>query len=279
MMSLRNLAIFVAVAETGGVSSAAGRLNTVQSNVTARLKDLETQVDAILFHRTAKGMVLTASGEVLLDHAREMLRLADAAHQAVRDSADGLLRLGTLETTSAVRLPAVLKRFHQAFPRAEIRLTAGTTEALIDHVVGHRLDGAFVAGPADHPDLVGEPVFHEHLVEVHPTGTPAAGPVPVIISFRQGCTYRACSERWLRERGAVPYRVMELGTLDGILGCVAAGLGSTLLPQAVIAASAYADAIEVRPVPDHIARVPTYFIRRHATPVGRALRSFLDMLD
>ena len=285
MISLRNLAIFVAIAETGSVSRAAHRVNTVQSNVTARLKDLEGQFGAALFHRSAKGMTLTAAGEVLLGHAKTLLQQADAATRAVREAADGggLLRIGAMETTSAVRLPPVLKRFHEAFPRTEIRLTAGPTEVLLQAVLACRLDAAFVGGMVDHADIVGEPVFRERLVQVRRrppadrTDRPAAEETAIVV-FRTGCSYRARTEQWLRDQGRLPFHVMELGTLDGILGCVAAGLGTTLLPESVVAGSVYAEDLDVQPIPDRIGLTPTYFVRRRDVPVGKALNGLLGLL-
>ena len=279
MMSLRNLGIFVAVAESGGVSRAARQLNTVQSNVTARLKDLEREMDAELFHRTSTGMVPTAAGEVLLEHARRMQHMAETAQRAVRDTAQGggLLRIGTLETTAAVRLPAILMRFYEAFPRAEVRLTAGTTEALLDGVLAYRHDGAFVAGTVEHADLVGEAVFDERLVLVRPRAAPV-GPVPdqpVVLMFRRGCSYRAYTEQWLREEGVHGYRTMEFGTLDGILGCIAAGLGISLLPKAVVESSSYRAKLKTTALADRFAAVPTYFVRRRDAAGGAALEAFL----
>ena len=285
MIGLRNLAIFVAIAEAGSVSRAALQLNTVQSNVTARLKDLESQLGAALFHRSAKGMMLTATGDVLLNHARSLLQQADAATRAVREAADGggLLRIGAMETTSAVRLPPVLKRFHEAFPKAEIRLTAGPTAALLEAVTSYRLDGAFIGGAVDHPDIVGEPVFEERLVQVGRRRTDdqssrSAAEAPVIVVFRTGCSYRARTEQWLREQGRLPFHVMELGTLDGILGCVAAGLGTTLLPESVIVRSVHANELDIQSLPDRIGRTPTFFVRRRDVPVGKALTALLRLL-
>ena len=230
-------------------------------------------------------MTLTAAGEVLLGHAKTLLQQADAATRAVREAADGggLLRIGAMETTSAVRLPPVLKRFHDTFPRTEIRLTAGPTEMLLQAVLACRLDAAFVGGLVDHADIVGEPVFRERLVQVRRrppaarTDRPAAEETAIVV-FRTGCSYRARTEQWLRDQGRLPFHVMELGTLDGILGCVAAGLGTTLLPESVVAGSVYAEDLDVQPIPDRIGLTPTYFVRRRDVPVGKALNGLLGLL-
>ena len=282
-MELRTLRIFATIAECGSVTAAAQRLNTVQSNVTARLKDLERELGTPLFHRTGRGMRATPAGEILLPYAARIDRLAEEARQAVAEAAGdgGLLRLGALETTTAVRLPAVLKRLHDRFPRVDLAIQAGPTEELVQALLDYRIEAALVGGQIEHPALTGTPVYRERLVLVRGRGA-APGETgtnePVIIGFRAGCSYRARLERWLRESGRLPFRVLELGTLDGILGCVAAGLGATALPEATVANSRHADALTVEALPEEMAEVPTYLLQRRDVPTSRALAAFLDCL-
>ncbi len=281
MMDFRNLKFFSAIADTGGVSSAARHLNTVQSNVTARLKDLERELGVELFYRTGKGMVLTSAGEILRGYAWRLERLGDEARQAMRDCAGegGLLRIGAMETTAAVRLPPILKTLQLEQPKLEVRVTAGPTETLIYELLAYRLDGAFVAGDLSHGELVGEQAFAERLVLVRPASREAGGgreaPEQLIV-FRRGCSYRARSEDWLRDQGQLPFRVMEFGTLDGILGCVAAGLGVTLLPEAVVFASRFGEDLKIETLPKRLAELPTYFVRRKDTAPKHSLDAFLS---
>ena len=108
-LDLDALQIFKAVADEGGVARAAAQLNRVQSNVSTRLKQLEAALDAPLFRRQNRRLVLSDQGRVLLSYADRLLRLSAEAQQAVRDGAPrGTLRLGTMESTAAARLPPVL---------------------------------------------------------------------------------------------------------------------------------------------------------------------------
>lgn len=282
-MELRNLKFFSAIADCGGVSSAARHLNTVQSNVTARLKDLERELGVELFHRTGKGMLLTSAGEILQGYAGRLEQLGEETRQAMRDCAGGggLLRIGAMETTTAIRLPAILKKLHRDQPKLEVRVSAGPTETLLSDLLAYRLDGAFVAGEQTHRELTGERVFNERLVLVRAADqaseTGGQLPEPLIV-FRRGCSYRLRSEDWLREQGGLPLRVMEFGTLDGILGCVAAGLGVTLLPEAVISASRFAGDLRVEALPRRISELPTYFVRRKESVPNHSLEAFLAVV-
>jgi DNA-binding transcriptional LysR family regulator len=122
-MDLSDLLIFKTVAEEGGIVRAARRLHRVQSNVTTRIKQLETSIGTLLFFRDRRRLVLSPNGEALLVYADKLLRLADEARTALSGQPPaGVLRLGALESTCASRLPEVLSRFHAAFPNVRVAL-------------------------------------------------------------------------------------------------------------------------------------------------------------
>src|ERR1700760_3813921 len=117
-MELIDLVTFSAVARCGGITRAADALNTVQSNVTQRIKALEAEIGTALFERHSRGMSLTGAGRRLLPYAQRMAALSREALLAARDDGDakGPLAIGSLETTAAVRLPALLAEFNPRFP-------------------------------------------------------------------------------------------------------------------------------------------------------------------
>lgn len=280
-MDLGALRIFVAVAEEGSISKAARRLDYVQSNVTARIQHLEQELATPLFYRRQRGMALTAAGRTLLGYAERLLRMAEEARQAVQDETPGRgsLRLGAMETTAAVRLPPILAQYHRRFPAVDLQLVTGPSEALMRQVLDYQLDGAFVGGALAHAELEEERLFDEELVLVteRRVSDPAALTQPTALVFRQGCTYRARLEQLLREYGMLPYKVMEFGTVEAILGCVAAGMGVTLFPRFVLARSPYRPALRLHTAPRKLAQVPTMFIRRRDSLRTRAMDAFLEL--
>lgn len=276
-MDLPALRVVKAVADTGSVSRAAESLNCVQSNVTARLKRLEEELGVPLFLRLARGMEPTPPGRVLADYADRVLRLVSQAHRAVADAAGRGVQLsvGTMETTAAVRLPPVLARFHELRPDVEMTVQPGNTQDMLALVLAGRLDGAFVSGPVDHPELLAEPAFVEELVLVEAAAAPPAGGGGwTLLAFRPGCAYRARAEHALRAAGRVPFRVMEFGALDAILGCVAAGMGITVLPRAVVERAPWTALVAARDLPDDQARIATLFVRRRDAAETGAMRVF-----
>jgi DNA-binding transcriptional LysR family regulator len=271
IMELQSLRTFNAVVEEGGILSASRKLNTVQSNVTTRIKRLEEEVGAELFYRKGRGLELAPSGRVLLDYARRILQLESQASMAVRQVGEqtGELRIGAMETFAALRLPLALKTLRQIHEGMKLRVETNTSSALIKRVLDHKLDCAFVAGPVDHPELVAKEVLQEELVLVRSIQADR-GQLPLIL-FREGCAYRARALTWQRECGHQVNDVMEFGTLDGILGCVAVGLGCTLMPRWVVDNNRYQEELAVETIEPRLAMIPTMLVRHRSVVPLKAL--------
>jgi LysR family transcriptional regulator, cell division regulator len=282
-MDFNELRIFKAVAEEGSVSRAAERLNCVQSNVTARIRQLEERLKVTLFHRKSRGVALTAAGRILLDYAERIMALVSEAERIVqeREPLGGKLIIGALETTAAVRLPPVLAEYHRRFPSVDLQLVTGTAVDLIRMILDFRLDGTFVDGAIDHPDLVVEECFVEENVLLCAAGEdPLLRERPInILAFPIGCYYRKQLETWLHKSGFIPYRIMEFSTIETIIGCVSAGMGITFLPRSVLSGNLASDKIAIHPLPDEVAQVTTRFLRRKNSVEPKTLSAFRDIVQ
>jgi DNA-binding transcriptional LysR family regulator len=288
-VELTDLLTFSAVARNGGITRAAEELNTVQSNVTQRVKALEAEIGTTLFERHSRGMTLTGAGRRLLPYAQRMAALSREAMLAARDDGEpkGPLAIGSMETTAAVRLPALLAEFHRRFPGVRLTLKTATTADLVATVLDGALDGAFVAGPIEHADLTATLAFREELVLVSAkrfnnlaalrAGTPESGPTALV--FRTGCTYRQRLEQLFSDFGWPSAARFELGTLDGMIGCVAAGMGVTLLPRAVVERSDQRKEVNIHSLDTSWSRVDTLFIQRRSAHQYSALSGFVSCLS
>src|SRR5260221_7776992 len=97
-------------------------------------------------------LTLSPEGRLLLAYADELLRLASEAQAAVKSGRPrGVFRIGTLESTAAARLPAILARYHRAYPEVQIELVTGTSGALVARVHALEIEAAFVAEPFTAP--------------------------------------------------------------------------------------------------------------------------------
>ncbi|HKW54025.1 MAG TPA: LysR family transcriptional regulator, partial [Stellaceae bacterium] len=171
-MDTGDLAVFAAVAQAGGITRAAQRLNRVQSNVTQRVRLLEAELGVPLFQRHSRGVSLTSAGRQLLPYAERIGALMAEAKQAASDSGvpRGQIVIGALETATAMRLPPVLAAYAAACPDVDIEIVTGTSAALIEAVRERHIEAAFVAGPVDHAQLTALPLLEEELVVVSAPG-------------------------------------------------------------------------------------------------------------
>jgi len=258
-MELLALRTFKAVVEQGGIAAASRELHTVQSNVTTRIQRLEEELETRLFIRQGRGLQVTPAGRVLYDYAEKILQMTRQARTAVQQAGGeaGELRIGSMESFTAVRLPTALQRLRADFPQLRPSVDTGTSGELIEAVLSCRLDCVFVGGEVEHPDLTSETVLVEELVEVSCRDD---GDTDTLIMFRQGCAYRARAEAWMRAQKRLDFKVMELGTLEGILGCVAVGMGVTLMPASVVESSSYRDQLQTRAVPQELGLIPTQLV-------------------
>ncbi|HFH3238163.1 TPA: LysR family transcriptional regulator NmoR [Pseudomonas aeruginosa] len=241
-MDLSSLEIFRAVAHEASVTRAAQRLQRAQSNVTTRIRQLEEDLGVELFLRDGKRMSLTERGSEFLAYAEQLLALADEARQSMHPAEPGgRLRLGSMESTAASRLPALLASYHKACPRVALEVSTGTSRALFDGVRARRLDCALVAagpgwaGELDGSGLRGEPLFREELLMILPAEHPPVHDVAevrlrTLAGFARGCTYRQLAEDSL----GTPLTVQEVGSYHAILACVAAGACIGVLPRSVL---------------------------------------------
>ena len=283
-MDAADLKVFEAVARTGSMNRAALELNTVQSNVTARIRSLETEVGFTMFERTHRGVTLTPAGQRLLPFASRAGRLFEDAKRAVADDGNpgGALIVGSLETTAALHLSPVLATFAARYPAVDLSLRTGTSAEMVEQVLDRRLDGAYVCGPVSHPDLVAEPFVREELVlltgsAISDIASLAAKPDLKIIVLKAGCSYRLYLEAMLARRGIVGVRQLEFGTLEAIISCVSAGLGVTLLPRAIVGSVCKQGRVRMHPLPNGEGQVETVFIRHREAFASSALRAFLDL--
>ncbi len=282
-MDAGDLRVFEAVARLSGMSRAAAELNTVQSNVTARIRVLEEQLGAELFERHSRGVALTAAGRRLMPYALQVISLLKDARRAVADNGEpaGDLVIGSLETTLSMHLAPLLTGFVERWPAVDLSIRGGTTQETIEQVLERRLEGGFVSGPVNHPDLEEENVFREELVVLTAPGISrldwSAGLAGLrIVVLRSGCSYRQRLESILARRGVVGLRLLEFGTLEAIFGCVAAGMGITMLPRRMMEQVWRDRRVAVHTLPPDEAMVDTVFIRRRDSFVSSAQAAFLD---
>ncbi|MDM0029303.1 LysR family transcriptional regulator [Variovorax saccharolyticus] len=276
-MELSDLQVFRAVIKAGGIARAGEVLHRAQSSVSARIQVLEEKLGVELFTREGRKMHLSPSGRILATYADRLLDLASEAASAVRmDRPVGVMRLGAMESTAAVRLPEPLGRFHERYPEVALELYSGNPQQLIDQVVDGSLDAALIAEPVTDRRLASMVIYDEELVIVaeakHAT---ISGPKDLssttILAFHPGCPHRKRLEDWFARAHVTPERIVEVASYNLILGCVAVGMGIALLPRSVLQVYAERDRLSVHKLRSTFGHAKTCLIWRKEAPQANVL--------
>jgi LysR family transcriptional regulator, hca operon transcriptional activator len=172
-MELRHLRYFIAVAETGSLTEAAERrLHTSQPSLSRQIRDLEYEVGVELLSRSARGVELTASGQVFLDHARLALAQVDAAAESARRAAQPARQtfaLGFLTGQEMDWLPEAMRILRDEFPNIEVTVCSQYSPDLAAALMRGKLDLAFLRAEPNVVDLTYKTVAKEPLVVVMPS--------------------------------------------------------------------------------------------------------------
>ena len=169
-MEIRQLRAFVAIAESGTFTAGALRVHVTQAAISMQIRQLESEIGARVFVRAPRHVILTEAGEHLLRRARHILREHDAALDEIAELAGaerGRLRIGSASAMVLTdQLPAILRDVRAQHPAADISVTSGTSEALVEQIVAGELDIAFVSLPDDVRGIKTERLSEDQLVAI-----------------------------------------------------------------------------------------------------------------
>jgi DNA-binding transcriptional LysR family regulator len=241
-LELRQLRVFAAVVEAGTHTRAARALGLSQSTVSETLSALERTLGVSLFRKSAKGLALTASGEVLLGYARRMSDLTSELVGALADASSDVkatLVVSAVESMSAYVLPSRLAALRARWPGVRVEVLTGSCEEIRDRVAQGASDVGLVLEPEAVPDA-GATLAKARLLilgaPAHPLAHGNATPDQL-----RGCDFHMCDAggnyhqalRHLFEAAEIPVpRIQAIGTIEGVKRAVlAGGTALGLLPE------------------------------------------------
>jgi len=206
-VEIRQLRAFVAIAESGTFTAGALRVHVTQAAISMQIRQLENEIGAKVFVRAPRHVILTEAGEQLLRRARHILREHDAALDEIAELAGaerGRLRIGSASAMVLTdQLPGVLKELRKQHPAADIAVTSGTSEVLVDQILAGEVDVAFVSLPVDVRGIKTERLSEDQLVAI-------ASPRHKLAKQRTISAYTLAGERLiLGERGGNTRRLID----------------------------------------------------------------------
>ena len=163
------LKVFYTVAQTLNFNRAAEQLNISQPAVTKHIKELEQLYQTTLFDRSRKHIVLTKSGEVMLQHAHlifEQYQKLEFDLNLLQNKTEGILHIGASTTIAQYVIPAYLAHFHQRFPEIKIELTNANSLFIEQLLEEKKIELGIVEGAIHNTDLKYVPFLKDEIVLV-----------------------------------------------------------------------------------------------------------------
>jgi LysR family transcriptional regulator, hca operon transcriptional activator len=243
-VELRHLRYFIAVVEEGSLTVAAERrLHTAQPSLSRQIRDLELEVGVPLLTRSSRGVELTVSGRVFLDHARLALAQIEAAGEAARRAAHPVkpsFALGFLTGQEVEWLAEVMHILRDELPNIEVTVSSQGSPQLAAALMRGKLDLAFMRPEAQMPDLDYKVIIKEPLVVVLPSDHRLAARDSISLQDMEGESFLGMSDTaptlqviiddFLKRSGVELRPVHKIDNLGMAVSLVASTRGITLLP-------------------------------------------------
>ena len=260
-MELRQLRYFVGVSEAGSLLKASTQLHVAQPALGQQIAALEHELGAQLFARSSRGMALTPSGRLFLEHARLVLADAERARLAVREASavpHGEVAIGLPTTVAlAVTLP-LLSACRSQLPQVRLKLVEAYSGFLREWLLSGRLDLALLYGDASDAGLSTRALLDDRLVLVAGTtparmprklALPALAQWPLVLPGREHGLRRIIDEACALQ-GVQLQVVAEIESLASVKRAAEAGIGSTILPAGAVAEEVAAGRLRTAPIDD-----------------------------
>jgi DNA-binding transcriptional LysR family regulator len=219
------LCTFVAIAESGSFTAAAGRVHRTQSAVSMQMKRLEELLRCDLFTRAGRSVELTRDGELFLNHARRILRTHREALASFNNTAlSGTVTIGAPDDCASTFLPGILARFAEIHPLVHVHVICGPSQTLLTQIADGTIDLAVITqGSGETGGIIAQ--YRDPLVWVGAPGydTYRRDPLPLAM-FHTDCAFRKVTLAALAEQNR-PYRIAYTSvSLAGVKAAIAAGL-------------------------------------------------------
>jgi DNA-binding transcriptional LysR family regulator len=230
-LDIDSMRALTAIAESGGITRAAKRLNLSQSAVSHKMKRLEHKLNRSLFARADGKLNLSADGEKLLDYAQRMVKLHDEAYASFHQSdLAGELRLGITEDISAPGMAQILSSFSTSFPNVALTSRVAHTPELVRWLRAGEIDMALIE-VFESELLEGDHLLGQQQVvwlQAEDFVFDPERPIP-FVAYHKDCFYKAWAEKALAEIGYSLRVVFECPSIEGMVNAVRSGLGIGLV--------------------------------------------------
>jgi DNA-binding transcriptional LysR family regulator len=287
--TLRQLAIFQAVAEHLSFTRAAEALHLSQPAVSMQVRQLEDNVDLPLFEQLGRKIYLTEAGRELYDSSRqitERLRDLEEVLNSFKGVTAGSLRV-SVATTANEFSARLLAAFGRQFHDIAISLDVTNRASLLHQLDANECDLVIMGQPPDGLDVVAQPFLDNPLVMIAPPGHPLVAETGVSLARlesepfvlrEEGSGTRGAMKRFFDTQGVTLNRRMELGSNEAIKQVVSAGLGLAVVSAHTVVQELETGRLVILDVAGFPVRREWYLVHRKGkrlSPVAEAFCGFV----
>ena len=240
-LDLHLLVQFVVLARTKNFTRAAEELHLSQSALSRAIQKLEDQLGQPLFERKPREIVLTDLGGLLLDRAKEILKLMEDTFSELSEAGKrGRVRLGAIPTIAPYFLPTLLASFAKKHPEISVIVQEDTTDMLIKRCSHGEIDLALLALPVITRQLDIEPLFDEELLLLLPLGHPLEAEKKITAESVDGYPFVMLNEAhclseniasFCRKQSVQPVTIERTSQLTTVQELVTLNHGVSIVPE------------------------------------------------
>jgi DNA-binding transcriptional LysR family regulator len=292
MFSFKQIEALYWIAQLGGFAAAANKLNTTQSAISKRIRELESVIDAPMFERNRRQARLSEKGEEMLLVARRMLEQRDAAMEQLSqpEAIVRRVRVGVTELTAMTWLPRLVQRVHRQYPKVVIEAEVDLSVNLRDKMLADEIDLVIV------PDVFDEPQLSIKLVgtvENAWMARPGLLPTGRVLGMNELAAHTILTQgglsgtglicqRWFKSISVTPGNAITSNSLVALIGLTASGMGVSYLPRRCMASlidRGVLEVIETSPELPEVNYVALYRAERKSVLIASTVQLAQESCD
>ena len=292
-MTLKQMEVFVAIAETGSFSKGAEKAGITQSTASQHIQGLEEELGMRLFDRGRGGALLTEAGKLFFGRAGKILSDCAGSRTAIRrflGMEDVTLRVGASDMAGAWMIPGVLARFQKEHPKVRLEVSHGNSSSIVRQLIDEEVELGFVGGRFEDERILYEKMGEDILVcavspELNAGGKRSLSQaelckVPMIIredgSGTQKAVYEALASTWINKDSLAI--IAQLGSSEAIRRALLSGAGYAFIPTRAISEELMSGELLEIKVPGVYAARKLYAARREGRELSPAASAFWGLM-
>lgn len=238
VVDIENMRAFITVAEHQSISLAAKELHQLQSNMTAKIKKIESEFNKELFHRKPRGMAMNEEGKKLYVQFKKIVSLWDETRSMMNEDIP-VLKLGLMVSKNPPHFDDAMQELFEKYENLAVTIKTGSTSKIEEELVNGTIDIGFLVGKTDVNSLHYKKYGTEKLVLV---GKYIDKPLEEILKHdnliisSENCYYKKIFDVLLEDHKVTRTDFVEIAAVESMMKMCQLGMGVTLIPESDTAA-------------------------------------------